>query len=75
MASFAALRIEKQNQWSTQLPFQLEDVVQQHQINEPLLDQIWLFGSTARGDWDGYPDTDLVVIAEHQAQAEHWLIV
>lgn len=73
MSGFAALRIKKQNQWIIQLPSHLEAVVQQHQINEPLPDQIWLFGSRARGDWDGYSDTDLVVVAEHQAQAEHWV--
>ena len=47
--------------------------MQQHQINEQRPDQIWLFGSRARGDWDGYSDTDLVVVAEHQAQAERWV--
>ena len=73
MSSFAALRIKKQNQWTIQLQSQLEAVVQQHQINEQRPDQIWLFGSRARGDWDGYSDTDLVVVAEHQAQAERWV--
>ena len=73
MSSFAALRIKKQNQWTIQLQAQLDAVVQQHQINEQWLDQIWLFGSRARGDWDGYSDTDLVVVAEHQAQAERWV--
>ena len=73
MSSFAALRIKKQNQWTIQLQAQLEAVVQRHQINEQRLDQIWLFGSRARGDWDGYSDTDLVVVAEHQAQAERWV--
>ena len=73
MSSFAALRIKKQNQWTIQLQAQLEAVVQQHQINEQWLDQIWLFGSRARGDWDGYSDTDLVVVAEHQVQAARWV--
>ena len=73
MSSFAALRIKKQNQWTIQLQTQLEAVVQQHQINEQRPDQIWLFGSRARGDWDGYSDTDLVVVAEDQAQAERWV--
>ena len=73
MSSFSALRIKKQNQWTTQLQSQLDAVVQQHQINEQRPDQIWLFGSRARGDWDGYSDTDLVVVTEHQAQAERWV--
>ena len=73
MSSFAALRIKKQNQWTIQLQAQLEAVVQQHQTNKQRPDQIWLFGSRARGDWDGYSDTDLVVVAEDQAQAERWV--
>ena len=73
MSSFAALRIKKQNQWTIQLQSQLDAVVKQHQLNEQRPDQIWIFGSRARGDWDGYSDTDLVVVAEHQAQAERWV--
>jgi predicted nucleotidyltransferase len=26
-------------------------------------DQVWLFGSRARGDWDGLSDVDLLVVA------------
>lgn len=33
---------------------------------------IWLFGSLARGDWDGFSDTDLLVVADSEAAAEHW---
>jgi predicted nucleotidyltransferase len=33
---------------------------------------IWLFGSLARGDWDGLSDTDLLVVADSEAAAEHW---
>ena len=73
MSSFAALRMEKEIQWTIQLRSQLEAVVQSHRIHEQQPDQIWLFGSRARGDWDGYSDTDLVVVAEHQAQAERWV--
>ncbi len=31
---------------------------------------VWLFGSLARGDWDGFSDTDLLVVAANQAEAE-----
>lgn len=31
---------------------------------------VLLFGSRARGDWDGYSDTDLLVVAPTQDQAE-----
>ena len=52
---------------------QLEAVVQNYQMIDQQPDQIWLFGSRARGDWDGYSDTDLVVVAEHQVQAARWV--
>jgi len=31
---------------------------------------VFLFGSRARGDWDGYSDTDLLVVAPTRQQAE-----
>jgi predicted nucleotidyltransferase len=31
---------------------------------------VWLFGSLARGDWDGFSDTDLLVVAANQEEAE-----
>ena len=33
---------------------------------------VWLFGSLARGDWDGYSDTDLLVVAPDLTAAERW---
>ena len=35
-------------------------------------DQIYLFGSRARGDWDGLSDTDLIVVARTSREAERW---
>jgi predicted nucleotidyltransferase len=32
--------------------------------------EVWLFGSRARGDWDGRSDTDLLVVADCQAVAD-----
>jgi len=32
--------------------------------------EVWLFGSRARGDWDGWSDTDLLVVADAQEQAD-----
>ena len=32
--------------------------------------EVWLFGSRARGDWDGRSDTDLLVVADSQAVAD-----
>ena len=31
---------------------------------------VWLCGSLARGDWDGFSDTDLLVVAANQDAAE-----
>ena len=31
---------------------------------------VWLFGSLARGDWDAFSDTDLLVVAANQNEAE-----
>jgi predicted nucleotidyltransferase len=31
---------------------------------------VGLFGSLARGDWDGFSDTDLLVVAANQDEAE-----
>ena len=73
LSSFVALRIEKEKQWTIQLRYQLDAVVQNHQMIDQQPDQIWLFGSRARGNWDGYSDTDLVVVAEHQVQAARWV--
>jgi predicted nucleotidyltransferase len=32
--------------------------------------EVWLFGSLARGDWDGCSDVDLLAIAPSQQQAD-----
>jgi uncharacterized protein len=32
--------------------------------------EVWLFGSRARGDWDGRSDTDLLVVADSQELAD-----
>ncbi|WP_259728514.1 MULTISPECIES: nucleotidyltransferase domain-containing protein [Synechococcales] len=37
---------------------------------EPI--EVFLFGSRARGDWDGYSDIDLLVIVDDQAAADLW---
>ena len=30
---------------------------------------LWLFGSWARGDWDGYYDVDVLAVASNRSQA------
>jgi predicted nucleotidyltransferase len=42
------------------------------QVLGPADCSVWLFGSLARGDWDGYSDTDLLVVAPDGAAAERW---
>jgi predicted nucleotidyltransferase len=42
------------------------------QVLGPVDCSVWLFGSLARGDWDGYSDTDLLVVAPDPAAAERW---
>jgi predicted nucleotidyltransferase len=58
------LRRRRQGRW-------LEDL--QQRLAETLGDlpcRVWLFGSRARGDWDGFSDTDLLVEAEGAEVAE-----
>lgn len=47
-------------------------VLRQHLRNTLGLTQcsVWLFGSLARGDWDGFSDTDLPVVAASREEAE-----
>ena len=45
----------------------------QQQLTETLTEvpcRVWLFGSRARGDWDGFSDTDLLVEADGAELAE-----
>jgi predicted nucleotidyltransferase len=42
------------------------------QVLGPADCSVWLFGSLARGDWDGTSDTDLLVVAPDGAAAERW---
>ena len=37
-----------------------------------LKQQIYPFGSRARGDWDGLSETDLLVVADSKGEAERW---
>jgi len=72
MTSFAALRAERQTTWRAELAHRLSLLVNERRFVGPLPDQVWLFGSRARGDWDGWSDTDLIVVAEEPAMAERW---
>ena len=71
---FKELRERRHAQWLLKLKQKLRDVVadgNQKDGNQSSL-QVYLFGSRARGDWDGLSDTDLLVVSETKAEAEAW---
>jgi predicted nucleotidyltransferase len=63
LSSLERLRRARHGEWLLQIRAQLE---------EALLPGcgVYLFGSRARGDWDGFSDTDLLVVGPNQGQAE-----
>ena len=74
MASFKELRERRHAQWLLTLKQQLRDVVadgNKKDGNKSAL-QVYLFGSRARGDWDGLSDTDLIVVSDTKAEAKEW---
>jgi len=68
--SLAALRTQCHTQWLRALRFSLQELVES-KLERP--DQIYLFGSRARGDWDGLSDTDLLVVAANHHLADTWV--
>ena len=69
-SSLAALRTQRHAQWLQALRLSLQDLVKS-KLEQP--DQIYLFGSRARGDWDGLSDTDLLVVAANKHLADTWV--
>ena len=69
-SSLAALRTQRHAQWLHALRLSLQDLVKPS-LERP--DQVYLFGSRARGDWDGLSDTDLLVVAVNQNVADTWV--
>ncbi|WP_225322873.1 nucleotidyltransferase domain-containing protein [Synechococcus sp. RSCCF101] len=69
---FAALRERRHTLWLRHLRDQLHALVQVRTMASEPPEAIWLFGSRARGDWDGWSDTDLIVVAEREATAQWW---
>ena len=68
--SLADLRTQRHAQWLLALRLSLQDLVESN-LERP--DQIYLFGSRARGDWDGLSDTDLLVVAANKHLADKWV--
>jgi len=69
---FELLRQQRHAAWLADLTTRLEQLVASSTsaYRGPL--EILLFGSRARGDWDGLSDTDLLVVAPKKQQADLW---
>ena len=63
-STFAQLRRRERERRIKALSQRLKDTL------GPCDSSVWLFGSLARGDWDGFSDTDLLVVAANQDEAE-----
>jgi len=63
-STFAPLRRRERQRRITALRQRLRDTLGQNDCS------VWLFGSLARGDWDGFSDTDLLVVGTNQDAAE-----
>jgi predicted nucleotidyltransferase len=63
-STFAPLRRRERERRIAVLRLRLRDTLGPNDCS------IWLFGSLARGDWDGFSDTDLLVVAANQDEAE-----
>ena len=73
VTSFQALRQQRHAQWLAELKQRINQVLVSSPPSSTVRpDQIYLFGSRARGNWDGLSDTDLLVVAESRAAAEQW---
>ena len=63
-STFARLRRREQERRISVLRQRLRDTLGSSGCS------VWLFGSLARGDWDGFSDIDLLVVAANQDEAE-----
>jgi len=72
LSPLEALRRQRHARWLAAFTSSLVKVIGAHAQpgDEPI--EMILFGSRARGDWDGYSDVDLLVVAGDQAVADLW---
>jgi predicted nucleotidyltransferase len=70
---FEILRQQRHAAWLADLTTRLEQLVASSGITDKGPLEILLFGSRARGDWDGLSDTDLLVVAAAKQQASLWV--
>jgi len=73
LTPFEILRQKRHAAWLTDLTTRLEQLVASSDSADQGPLEILLFGSRARGDWDGLSDTDLLVIAADKQQASLWV--
>lgn len=73
MTSLEELRRQRHARWLAELKTSIHTLLSsQSEETAPKPDQIYLFGSRARGNWDGFSDTDLLVVSASKAAAERW---
>jgi len=73
MTRLEQLRQQHHARWLADLKRRVNTLVAaQSGSNCAAPDQIYVFGSRARGDWDGLSDTDLLVVSASKAEAEIW---
>ena len=70
---FEILRQQRHAAWLADLTTRLEQLVASSDSADTGPLEILLFGSRARGDWDGLSDTDLLVVAAEKQQASLWV--
>jgi len=70
---FEILRQQRHAAWLADLTTRLDQLVASSDDPAKGSLEILLFGSRARGDWDGLSDTDLLVVAVEKQQASLWV--
>lgn len=68
-STFSQLREGLQHRFEAALQQRVQATLAAHAL-AGCGDEVWLFGSRARGDWDGFSDTDLLVVADRQEHAD-----
>lgn len=68
-STFSQLREGLQHRFEAALQQRVQATLAAHALAGGCC-EVWLFGSRARGDWDGFSDTDLLVVADGQDQAD-----
>lgn len=65
MATLSAIREQRRSARLTGLRLRIGPILAAHAGGE-----VWLFGSLARGDWDGLSDVDLLAVAPSLEEAQ-----